>query len=100
MINVDVLETVGRNQYAALHLRTRYQRLFFEQMADWRDESEWRWIVFADTADELLRDREDSIVGVMFGEACEERAITEVMKITESWGIRRMGLKWKNCSPW
>ena len=100
MINIDVLETVGRNRYAALHLRTHYQRLFFEKMADWRDESEWRWIVFADTADELLLDLEDSIAGVMFGEVCEEKAITEVMNITEGWGIRRMGLKWKNCSPW
>lgn len=100
MINLDVLESVGRTAYVDLHLRTHYPRLFFEKMVDWRDETEWRWIVFNNTSGELYLNITKCLSGVMFGENTDEKEIQEIMEQTESWGIRYMGLKWKNCSPW
>jgi Protein of unknown function (DUF2971) len=44
-IDVDHLQLVGSQNYARDHLLTYYQRFFFEKLRDWRDESEYRWIV-------------------------------------------------------
>jgi hypothetical protein len=100
MINIDYLETVGRDAYVEAHLRTHYKRLFFEKMEDWKDESEWRCVVFSQNDENLYLNFEDSMVGIMFGENTEEKFVQYIMDATESWGLRYMGLKWKNCSPW
>ena len=99
-INVDYLEAVGREAYVEAHLRTYFQRLFFEKMTDWRDESEWRYVVFTHTEDKLYLDIKNSLAGIIFGTNTKEIIIQSIMELTESWGIRYMGLKWKNCSPW
>ena len=99
-INVDYLESVGREVYVRSHLKTHYRQLFFEKMMDWRDESEYRWVIFSDSADALSLDIEDCLVGIIFGENTKEDDIEQVMEMTASWGLDYMGLKWKNCSPW
>src|SRR5690606_6378031 len=60
-INVDFLEMVGPDAYIEAHLQNHYKRLFFEKMEDWRDESEWRCIVFSQTSESLYLDFEDSM---------------------------------------
>jgi hypothetical protein len=100
MINIDVLESVGPEAYVRSHLLTNQQVLFFEKMNDWKDESEFRWVVFTETKAALYLDYKDSLVGIMFGENTEELIIQHIMDLTEARGLRYMGLKWKNCSPW
>lgn len=100
MINLDALESVGKKEYPNLHLRAHYQRLFFEKMTDWRDEAEWRWVIFTKSNNVLNLNIEGCVAGIMFGECTDEKIIQDIMDQTESWGIRYMGLKWKNCSPW
>ena len=99
-INVDYLESVGRKVYVRSHLETHYRHLFFEKMMDWRDESEYRWVIFSDTVDDLYLDIEGCLVGIIFGENSKENDIEQIMKMTESWGLDYMRLKWRNCSPW
>ena len=99
-INVDFLESVGLEAYVGSHVLTHHQRLFFEKLEDWRDESEFRWVIFANTVNDLFVEFENSLVGIIFGENTDESAIERIMKSTESWGLHYMGLKWKNCSPW
>lgn len=91
MINLDVLESVGRDAYANLHLNTHYERLFFEKMNDWRDESEWRFIVFGYADTDLYLDITSCVVGIMFGENADEKITQEIMDQTESLDIRYMG---------
>lgn len=100
MINIDVLEDVGRDAYPDLHFKTHFKRLFFEKMTDWRDECEWRWIVVSNSDQDIYVAFGNSLVGIMFGEDTQEEIIHGVMEATRSWGLRYMGLKWKNCSPW
>lgn len=100
LINIDFLESVGGEVYANSHLRTHFKRLFFEKMTDWRDETEWRWVMFSESGDELYVNYKDSLVGIMFGENTEELIVQETMDLTDSWDLKYMGLKWKNCSPW
>lgn len=99
-INIDYLEAVGREAYVGAHLSTHYQRLFFEKMTDWRDESEWCYVVFTNTEDEHYLDIKDSLAGIIFGQNTQEKIIKSIVELTDSWGLRYMGLKWKNCSPW
>lgn len=99
-INLDHLETVGQERYVMDHLNTHYKRLFFEKMEDWRDESEWRIVVFSKNNENLYLDYKDALVGIVFGENTSEKGIQDIMDATETWGVRCMGLKWKNCSPW
>lgn len=98
MINVDFLEEVGRDHYPRHHLETHHRRLFFEKMMDWRDESEWRFIAFANSDQDLFVAYGSSLVGIMFGEDTPIDVIRSIMGVPGS--RRYMGLKWKNCSPW
>lgn len=100
MINIDALEDLGRERYAELHLLGAHKRLFFEKMTDWRDECEWRWVVFASTDQDQYVAYGNALIGIMFGEDTSEKSIQDMMDMTESWGLRYMGLRWKNCSPW
>lgn len=101
MINADFLEEFGRDIYAECHLRTHYQTLFFEKMEDWANESEWRWVVFADTEDgDVFIEYKDALVGVVFGNNADKGDIRTAMRLCKPHGARCVGLKWKNCSPW
>lgn len=100
VINVDYLEAIGQKGYAEAHLKTHYKRLFFEKMTDWKDEAEWRDVIFTTTEEDLYLDIKDSLAGIIFGENTQEIMIQNIMEQTETWNLRYMGLKWKNCSPW
>ncbi len=100
MINIDALEDLGAERYAELNLERAHKRLFFEKMTDWRDECEWRWVAFVSSDQDLYVAYGDALIGVMFGEETSETSIQDMMDMTESWGLRYMGLRWKNCSPW
>jgi len=99
-INVDVLESDGRSTYAARHLRTHWKKLFFEKMTDWRDECEWRYVVFTNSDADLFVAYEQALDGIVFGEETPPDTIQAVIDATAGRGVRYVGLKWKNCSPW
>jgi Protein of unknown function (DUF2971) len=100
MINVDELEIDGLALYAARHLRTHWQKLFFEKMTDWRDECEWRYVAFANSDTDLYVACEQALDGIVFGEETPSATIQAAIDATAGQGVRYIGLKWKNCSPW
>ena len=100
MINVDRLDKVGMEAYTLDHLMSHYKRLFFEKMMDWRDETEWRCVIFSETIDEVYIDIQDSLTGIIFGDCTEEKDIKAIMDMSKSLDLKYIGLKWKNCSPW
>jgi hypothetical protein len=99
-INVDVLEDVGRDTYFQRHLRTHFQRLFFEKMTDWRGENEWRWIVFSEAAEPLFLDFKNALVGVIFGDESTKEHREQIRQLNRGLGVDHRRLGWKNCSPW
>ena len=103
MINMNSLEKLGRDEYAKCHAQTHYQKLFFEKMTDWRDEYEWRWVVFSETEDDLYLNYGQSLVGVVFGADCDpasSEALVNQVQGQSLQSIQFMGIRWKNCSPW
>jgi hypothetical protein len=99
-INCDTLSTLQFDGYVREHLRTFVRRLFFEKMSDWRDEQEFRWVVFSDREKDLFVEINSSLKAIMFGDRCPEEAVDALIENTEAMGLEYMGLKWRNCSPW
>jgi hypothetical protein len=99
-VNLDHLKKVGRETYVRDHRFTHYKRLFFEKMTDWRNEDEFRVIVFDEEEPDLYLPIDDSLTGIMFGERTPVPQIRAMMDMTKDWGLEYGGLKWKNVSPW
>lgn len=100
VINLDHLKKFGREAYARDHRFTHHKRLFFEKMTDWRDESEFRCVVFDGGEAELYLPLEGTLAGIMFGERTPVAQIKTVLATTKGWGLEYGGLEWKNSSPW
>jgi hypothetical protein len=90
MIDIDALESLGKTSYVNIHMRKHHGPLFFEKMLDWRDEAEWRVVVFSNSEKELYLRLEDSLVGIMFGENTGEEMTQLIMALTRSWNIKYM----------
>jgi len=99
-INIDSLERMGLKEYSKAHLRTFYKRFFFEKLKDWRDENEYRWVLYTDVIDDLYIDIGEALRGVVFGENTDLRKIDKIMNMTEELDIEYTRITWKNCSPW
>lgn len=99
-INVDVLETEGKEAYLLRHLHTHYKRLFFEKMTDWKDESEWRWVTFSESAEPIDVKIGSALVGLVFGDDISPEHRKQIFALNSNKGMYHEGLKWKNCSPW
>lgn len=100
VINIDYFEQRGLKEYAKAHRDQFYKRLFFEKMIDWKDEAEFRWVLFSDTDEDLLLDFKDSLKGICFGENTTEENIDAILEMTKDMDVDYVGIKWKNCSPW
>lgn len=98
-VNVDVLDELGRDAYAKLHLSTYLEPLFFEKMNDWRDEREFRWVVFGAPDGELFVPFEDALVAIMFGDSTSDKMTQDIIDLTEPMNLSYMGLKWRNSGP-
>ncbi|NPY11719.1 DUF2971 domain-containing protein, partial [Pseudomonas aeruginosa] len=99
-INVDSLETVGRDAYFRLHLQTHFRQLFFEKMTDWRGENEWRCLLFSEATEPLYLGVEGALVGVLFGDETAEEHRQQIKELNRGMGVDHRRLSWKNCSPW
>jgi hypothetical protein len=100
MIDVDQLEALGRSGYVGAHLKAHYKSLFFSKLLDWRDELEWRIVVFANTDEDLFLPIEESLVGVIHGASTSRKDSESLFELTDSWNVEHMGLIWNNSAPW
>lgn len=100
MIDMDLMERLGPKDYVAAHLKQYHRALFFEKLLDWRDESEWRIVVLADTDGDLYCPIQEALVGVIHGASIEREESDALFELTDSWTVEHMGLTWKNSGPW
>ena len=100
MIDVDRLEVLGEREYLREHLRRHNRALFFEKLPDWRDEVEWRILVFADGEDDLYLPISGSLVGIAHGSSIDPSVSKEIREATANGDVEHVGLIWKNGCPW
>lgn len=98
-IGVDEIEKWGEEEYAFSHSQQYAKRLFFEKGSDWKNEDEYRWVLF-DRSEQIYFNYRNSLKGIMFGEYCSRNDISEVVNLTRNEGIKFQKLKWRNCAPW
>jgi hypothetical protein len=99
-IDVDLYESLGPSAYLRSHLQRHGQTLFFEKLNDWRDEHEWRIVVFSDSTEDLYLQVQDSLVAVVHGDATDPDTSEVLMELTKQTKIEHLGLSWKNGAPW
>lgn len=100
VINIDTLESFGRKEYVLRHLSTYYKELFFQKLQDWKDESEWRCIVFTSDANDIYIKLKHSFVGIIYGNNLKNDDIRQLMSLSEEYELEHLGLKWKNSTLW
>ncbi|HYX05908.1 MAG TPA: DUF2971 domain-containing protein [Bacteroidales bacterium] len=100
LINIDTLESVGKKNYAAQHLYTYYKELFFQKMLDWKDESEWRCLVFTSDKNDLYIDLNNSLMGIIHGEGLNDDEISRLMSLSNKYDLSHLAIKWRNATPW
>lgn len=100
VIDCDQLEKLGFENYVKEHLQQYHRQLFFEKMVDWEHESEFRWVIFSQSAEDIFVEIVSSIKGIIFGDRCPATSIDALIGMTEDLDVYCMGLKWKNSSPW
>ncbi|MCY1465994.1 hypothetical protein D9M71_842110 [compost metagenome] len=69
-------------------------------MTDWKDESEWRWVTFSESAEPIDVKFENALVGLVFGDETSPEHREQILALNYNKGVHHEGLKWKNCSPW
>lgn len=99
-LDVDRYEALGLSSYVRWHIQQHHQRLFFEKLEDWRDESEWRILVMSDDASPLFLPIADSIVAVIHGDSTDPDCSERLMALTKGRDVEHLGISWKNSSPW
>lgn len=99
MIDVDELEALGTDAYIQSHIQRYHDELFFEKLSDWRDEIEWRLLVWGADEGPLFLPIENSLVGVVHAASIDPTISDELIVVTGD-KVEHMGLIWKNSGPW
>lgn len=99
-IDIDLYEALGPKAYVRSHLQRHHPRLFFEKLADWRDESEWRIVLLAEEAGNLYVPYADSLVAVVHGDSTDPDVSEALMAQTTNSQVQHLGISWKNSTPW
>lgn len=99
-LNVDELERRGFEAYVSTHFHTFVKQLFFQKMRDWRDESEFRWIVQDDNPEDAFVDITHALVAIIYGDDANPKDTQNIIEATRDLSLEHMGLKWTNSSPW
>jgi len=99
-VNIDYLERMEIKDYIKAHIYKHYGRLFFEKALDWRDENEFRWVIFGDKEEDLYLEYNDSLEGIVFGADTLEKNISMIVSTTKGTQVHFEQLVWKNCTPW
>jgi hypothetical protein len=98
--DMDAIQELGFERYAAAHFHAFVGPLFFEKMQDWRDEDEFRWIVADDDGNDKFVDIAASLVGIVYGDSTGQEDIKSTIDITADLNLTHMAIRWSNSSPW
>jgi hypothetical protein len=98
-INVDRLESMGFDHYVEMHVHSFGGQLFFEKAFDWRDESEFRFVVFSNTMKDVFINYGNSLKAVVFGESAASEDVDAVLRLLPL-SVEVIGLTLKNEGLW
>jgi hypothetical protein len=100
VLDVHRWELLGPEEYARQHIVRHYRALFLEKLLDWRNESEWRAILWSEGTEPLYCPYGDALVGVIHGAHIDLQTSVKIAESTDDSLVAHMGLTWKNSAPW
>ncbi len=99
-MNVDYFERLGRDEYCLAHVVAHRQQLFFEKCLDWRDESEYRWVIYGSENVDLFLDFGSALSSIVFGASCAESDVSKVVGLRKGKQTWFEQLVWHGPTPW
>ena len=100
VLDMHQWETLGSSAYAKKFIGLYHKPLFFQKLRDWRDECEWRIVLWLDTPEPAYLNIESALVGVIHGANIDIDTSIKIAESTDDAKVTHMGLTWKNNSPW
>jgi hypothetical protein len=84
----------------AAHLQENYQLLFFTKMEDYRDEQEYRYVVFDGSQEDYVHvDLGDALVAVVLAEAFPESGREDAGAMCMDQGVAIRVMEWRDILP-
>ncbi len=88
MLQFEAFLSQGISSYMNNHVSRFSKELFFLKHYLWRDEKEFRYVIFSDNEDEeYYVEMDGALEAIILGEDFEERYLEDIMSISESFGV-------------
>lgn len=99
ILDFDGIQSRGMNSIVQHHIRHYWKPLFFEKLLDWRDEYEYRWILWDTEHVEHLFAYRASLVGVLLGPDFPKDGIPAIRRFRDEYGFETRAVNWNNGFP-
>lgn len=99
-LNGDELQTKITTEYVKQHIQKYYKNIFFEKNEDYRDEDEYRFVVYNNTEDYIYLPIDKCIKGLILGERFPNIYSDLIIDFSNQLRIECKRLKWHNGKPY
>jgi len=96
----DKLQNTNTTEYVKQHIERNYKSIFFEKNEDYRDEDEYRFVVYNDLEDYIYLPIDDCIKGLILGERFPDIYGELVLSFSNQLNIECRRIKWHNGKPY
>jgi hypothetical protein len=91
---------MSATEYAYYHIRKYYKELFFSKNIDYRDESEYRYLLLSSDAPYDYISLGNSLKGIIVGDKCPEVYFSMIEDFAESFNCDCRQLYWLDWKPY
>jgi hypothetical protein len=96
-LNLDEIKSKGFEEYIKNHLATNHKHLFLEKNNDWKDEAEYRWILFnKENTDYEYVKYKDALVAIILGIDFPPVYEIIIQSYCEKFNIHATRVYWEN----
>lgn len=91
--------TVGADRYPLYHIAKHHRELFFRKQLDWRDENEYRIVLFGPSEGDVLAPISAALRHVVLGSKCTGELRQKVIAACCAQNVDASSMTWKNGYP-
>lgn len=99
VLDFDEIKRSGIERTVRSHIARFWRELFFEKLLDWRDEHEYRWVLWETDRTEHVFAYADALDAVLLGPGFPGHLHATISKYRRDLGFELASLNWKNGVP-